>query len=194
MEDPAAHPGHQRRRDRVTRPARTQAVARAVGRRLRVGARDEPVGRWPHQDVHATAARSGADSRRRNDGLLGRWLAHGRGEPGVARLLRHRVRSHRLGHQLRREPRRRHHLLGHGQCCDGGGPVQRAGVRDLAGVLRASRFHARLAGRLHGRGQHPRERPRPGRAHQHQRAGNSCRGCPGGRGDPAWGSASTRTS
>ena len=51
------------------------------------------------------------------------------------------------GHQLRREPRRRHHLLGHGQRGDGGGHQQLPGLRDLAGVLRAPGLHARRPSR-----------------------------------------------
>ena len=45
-----------------------------------------------------------------------------------------------VGHQLRREPRRRHHLLGHRQRGDGGGHQRLPGVRDHAGVLRAPRL------------------------------------------------------
>ena len=79
---------------------------------------------------------------RRLAGLLGRRLADRRGEPRVPGLLRARLRPGRVGHQLRREPRRRHHLLGHGERGDGGGHQQLPGVRDLAGVLRASRLRA----------------------------------------------------
>ena len=75
-------------------------------------------------------------------GLLGRRLADRRRQPRLPRLLRPRLRPRRVGHQLRREPRRRHHLLGHGQRGDGGGHQHLPGVRDLAGVLRASRLHA----------------------------------------------------
>ena len=45
----------------------------------------------------------------------------GRREPRVPRLLRPRLRPRRVGHQLRREPRRRHHVLGDRQRSDGGG-------------------------------------------------------------------------
>ena len=90
---------------------------------------------------------------RRLAGLLGRRLADRRGQPRVPRLLRARLRPRRVGHQLRREPRRRHHVFGHGQRRDGGGHQQLPGVRDLAGVLRAPRFHARrLRGRRSSRG------------------------------------------
>ena len=69
-----------------------------------------------------------------------------RRERRLPRLLRPRLRSRRQRHQLRGEPRRRHHLLGHGQRGDGGGHQQLPGLRDLAGVLRASRLLARRPG------------------------------------------------
>ena len=75
--------------------------------------------------------------RRRLDGLLGRRVAHRCRQPRVPGLLRARLRPRRLGHQLRREPGRRHHLLGDGVGGHGGRHQQLPGVRDLAGVLRA---------------------------------------------------------
>ena len=92
-------------------------------------------------------------------GLVGRRLADRRGQPRLPRLLRPRLRPRRVGHQLRRQPRRRHHLLGHGQRGDGGGHQRLPGLRDLAGVLRASRFHAGRPGRDGRRPEHPRARP-----------------------------------
>ena len=90
---------------------------------------------------------------RRVAGLLGRRLADRRGQPRVPRLLRARLRPRRVGHQLRRQPRRRHHVLGDGQRGDGGGHQQLPGVRDLAGVLRAPRLRAgRRAPRRPSRG------------------------------------------
>ena len=59
--DPAADPGHQRRRHRVPRAARAQAGARAHRRRLRRRPRDQPVGGRPPEDVHAPAPGPGAD-------------------------------------------------------------------------------------------------------------------------------------
>ena len=102
--------------------------------------------------------------------LLGRRLADRRRQPRVPRLLRLRLRPRRVGHQLRRQPRRRHHLLGHRQRGDGGGHQQLPGVRDLAGVLRAPRLRPRRPGGHDGRPEHPRARPVAGRAGQHQRA------------------------
>ena len=109
-------------------------------------------------------------------GVLGRRLADRRGQPRLPRLFRARLRSRRVRHQLRRQPRRRHHLLGHGQRGDGGGHQQLPGLRDLAGVLRAPRFRAGRPGRDGRRAQHPRARPVAGRAHQRQRAGGHARG------------------
>ncbi len=103
----------------------------------------EPERGRPPEDADAAAARPRADPRRRLARLLGRRLADRRRQPRVPRLLRARLRPRRVGHQLRREPRRRHHVLGHGQRGDGGGHQQLPGVRDLAGVLRASRLRAR---------------------------------------------------
>ena len=108
-------------------------------------------------------------------GLLGRRLADRRGQPRLPRLLRPRLRPRRVGHQLRRQPRRRHHLLGHGQRRDGGGHQQLPGLRDLAGVLRAPRFLAGRPGRDGRRPEHPRARPVAGRAAQRQRAGGRAR-------------------
>ncbi len=105
------------------------------------------------------------------------------------------------GHQLRRQPRRRHHLLGDGQRGDGGGHQQLPGLRDLAGVLRAPRLRPGGDGREtvarnileHGLS--------PRRAHQRQRAGRADRGVRRVRGDaprqarlpgPARSSGSTR--
>ena len=105
---------------------RAQAVARAVGRGVRAGTRDQPVGRGPHQDVHAPPPRPPANPRRRVHRLLGRRLTYRRGQPGVPRVLRHQFRPRRIGHQLRREPGRRHHLLGHRQRGHGGGHLGRA--------------------------------------------------------------------
>ncbi len=102
--------------------------------------------------------------------LLGRRLADRRREPRLPGLLRARLRPRRRGHQLRGQPRRRHHLLGHGQRGHGGGHQQLPGLRHLAGVLRASRLHP---GRLRGGGrrpQHPGRGPVARRAGQRQRA------------------------
>ena len=144
---PAADPGHQRRRRRVARAARAQAGARGDGRGDGRRARHEPERGRPPEDADAPAARARADAGRRLARLLGRRLADRRGQPRLPRLLRARLRPRRRRHQLRREPRRRHHLLGHGQRGDGGGHQQLPGVRDLAGVLRASRFRRWPAGR-----------------------------------------------
>ena len=114
-----------------------------IGRRVRGGTRDQPVGRGPPEDVHATAPRAGADARRRASCVVRGWLAHRRREPRVPGLLRHRLRPGRLGHQLRRQPGRRRDLLGHRQRGHGGGHQRVPRLRDVPGVLPASRLHAR---------------------------------------------------
>ena len=90
---------------------------------------------------------------------------------------------------------------GHGVRGDGGGDQQLPGVRDLAGVLRAGRLRARVAGRGDRRPQHPRARPEARRAAQRQRPGGLDRRVRGVRGHarraarlpgPARRSASTR--
>ena len=63
------------------------------------------------------------------------------------------------GHQLRREPRRRHHVLGHRLGGDGGGDQRLPGVRDQPGVLRAPRLLPGDGRRDDRRPQHPRARP-----------------------------------
>ena len=168
-------PGHQRRRGRVARAARAQAGARGDGRGDRRRARHQPERGRPPEDADAPAARPRADAGRRLDRLLGRRLADRRGQPRLPRLFRPRLRPRRVGHQLRRQPRRRHHLLGHGQRGDGGGHQQLPGLRDLAGVLRASRFLAGRPRRDGRRPEHPRARPVARRAAQRQRAGGRAR-------------------
>ena len=142
MDEPAQDPGHQRRRRRVARSAGAQAGARGDGRGHGRRARHQPERRRPPEDAHAPAPGARADARRRLAGVLGGRLPDRRRQPRLPRLLRARLRSRRGRHQLRGEPRRRHHLLGHGQRGDGGGHQQLPGLRDLAGVLRASRFRA----------------------------------------------------
>ena len=96
------------------RHPRAQAGARPDRRRDGRRAGHEPVGGRPPEDADAAAARPGADARRRLDGLLGRRLADRLRQPRVPRLLRGALRPRRVGHQLRREPGRRHHVLGDG--------------------------------------------------------------------------------
>ena len=73
-------------------------------------------------------------------GVLGRRQPDRRGQHRLPRLLRPRLRPRGGRDQLRREPRRRHHLLGHGHRGDGGGDQRLSGVRDQPGVLRAPRL------------------------------------------------------
>ena len=122
--DPAEDPDHERRRRRVARATGPQAGARADRRHDGRRARHEPERRRPPEDADATAPRPGADARRRLAGLLGRRLPDRRGQHRLPRLLRPRLRPGRGRHQLRREPRRRHHLLRDGQRGDGGGDQQ----------------------------------------------------------------------
>ena len=62
---------------------------------------------------------------------------------------------------------------GHGQCGDGGGDQQLPCLRDLAGVLRASRFLVGRSGRGRRGSQYPRARPVARRAGQRQRPGGA---------------------
>ena len=140
------------------------------------------------------AARPRTDAGRWLARLVGRRLPDRRGQPRLPRLLRARLRPRRVGHQLRRQPRRRHHLLGHGQRGDGGGHQRLPGLRDLAGVLRASRLHARGAGRDRGRAEHPRARPVARRAASTSTCRRSRPRSSTGSRSPGSASASTRTS
>ena len=138
---PAADPDHERRRRRVARAARAQAGPRADRRHDGRRARHEPERRRPSEDADAPAPRPGADcSADGSTRLLRRRQPDRRGQHRLPRLLRPRLRPRRVRHQLRREPRRRHHLLGHGQRGDGGGDQRLPGVRDQPGVLRAPRL------------------------------------------------------
>ena len=117
-------------------------------------------------------------------GLVGRRLAHRRGEPRLPGLLRRRLRPGRLGHQLRRQPGRRRDLFGHGQRGHGGGAS--TSVPAFAISQEYYQHPDFSAGRPHGppgRGQHPGARPGPRRAAQHQRAGHRRRELRGRRGD-----------
>ena len=164
LDEPAADPRHQRRRHREPRHPRAQARARPDRRRDGRRAGHEPVrGRAP-EDADAPAARPGADARRRVVGLLGRRLPHRLREPRVPRLLRGALRPRRVGHQLRRQPRRRHHVLGDRVRGDGGGDQQLPGVRGQPGVRRGRRLRAGGRGVRDRRPQHPRARPQARRA------------------------------
>ena len=107
-------------------------------------------------------------------GLLRGRLPHRLRLPRVPRLLRGALRPRRVGDQLRRQPRRRHHLLGHGLGGDGGGHQQLPGVRHQPGVRGADRLRAGGQGGGDRGPQHPRARAAARRA----RVGQRARACP----------------
>ena len=99
-----------------------------------------------------------------------------------------------VGDQLRGEPRRRHHLLGHGV----GARWRRSSTTARRSRSPRSTTSARLRpgrqGRGAGRAQHPRARPGARRARQRQRAGGLRSRTTRASRSPAWASGSTRTS
>ncbi|CAA9490333.1 MAG: 5'-nucleotidase SurE, partial [uncultured Solirubrobacteraceae bacterium] len=178
-----AGPAHQRRRNRGRRPP---GAAPGAADRRGHRARGHRAGRQPlgdgavDHDAPAAVGRGGRLRRRdrrlrdrRHAGRL-RPLRDARARRGL------RGRHDRLRHQPRLEPRRRHHVLGHGRRRARGRAARVAGDRGLAAVGGArarlpARPHVRLRGR---RGVHREDRGRAGRgstgrrhAPQHQRPG-----------------------
>ena len=128
---------HQRRRHPRRRPAdAAPGAARGRGRRAgRDRARRQPVGDGALDHHPPPALGPGGRFRRRDGRLRHRWHPRGlraTGQPGADRRLR--GRPGRLGNQPRRQPRRRHHLLGHGRRGTRGAHPRPSGDRDLTAV------------------------------------------------------------
>src|SRR5215204_4563576 len=169
-----AGPPHQRRRHRGGGPAgAAQRAARSPGPRAR-GDRAglEPLGDRPRDHDAAAAVGRGGRLRRRDDRLRDRRHARRLRAVRGARPGRGlRGRPDRLGHQPRLQPRRRHHLLGHGRGRARGRRARASGDRGLAAVDRArDGLPARQAVRVRGRrgvhgadGRGDRRRPAAGR-------------------------------
>ena len=140
LESSGARSDHQRRRDPGDGPERpaARAVARSRGLEVHVIAPDSNRSATARSIttrsplwVEEIPFDDGIDRlRHRRDARRLRALRRAR--PG-----RRAPRADRLGHQPRLQPRRRHHLLGHGRGGAGGDRARHPGDRDLAAVGRA---------------------------------------------------------
>ena len=159
----AAHPGHQRRRHRVARPAGARSRRSSRSATSTCVAPETNQSAVGHQKTFMrplrVRERTLADGSHR---LVGRRLADRRREPGLPGLLRHRLRPRRLGHQLRRQPGRRHDLLAARSARRwrrSSTSARRSRSRRSTTSIPTSRS-PRAVAHLR-RDQHPRERPEP---------------------------------